>query len=252
MPSFPNSVFSPATRSNGQTIDASHVNDVQNEIVAIEDGYLNGTARLNAGASTLASLSVPGGSTLATLTAGASTLASVNISGNSTLAGNLQVNGNSTFTGNVTVGGSVIANNVGNPPRVRVTNSANQDLTQDAWVGLSWDTEAYDSTGMHDTVVASSRVTFVSTGIFHVGANVLVNVGGSPTIVAARMLLNSTTELVRLTTDPGASTQWGLCLSMDARFATTTDYLTLEVFHNSASTCSAGVTSAFWAHRVST
>lgn len=65
MPSFPTSVFSPASRSNGQTLDASHVNDVQDEIVAIEGGYLNGTARLNSSNSTVANLSVAGGSTFA-------------------------------------------------------------------------------------------------------------------------------------------------------------------------------------------
>lgn len=60
MPSFPDSVFAPANRSNGQVIDASHVNGVQDEIVAIEGGYINGTARLNSSA-----LNVTAGSTFA-------------------------------------------------------------------------------------------------------------------------------------------------------------------------------------------
>lgn len=60
MPSFPDSVFAPANRSNGQTIDASHVNGVQDEIVAIEAGYINGTARLNS-----SNLNVTGASTFA-------------------------------------------------------------------------------------------------------------------------------------------------------------------------------------------
>jgi hypothetical protein len=63
MPSFPDSVFAPANRSAGQTIDASHVNGVQDEIVAIEGGYRNGTAPLNSSGSTVATLSVAGGST---------------------------------------------------------------------------------------------------------------------------------------------------------------------------------------------
>lgn len=54
MASFPNSVFAPVTRSNGQTIDAAHVNDLQDEIVAIEAGYRNGTAPLNSSGSTFA------------------------------------------------------------------------------------------------------------------------------------------------------------------------------------------------------
>jgi hypothetical protein len=60
MPSFPDSVFAPANRANGQTIDASHMNGVQDEIVAIESGVINGTARLNS-----SNLNVTGTSTFA-------------------------------------------------------------------------------------------------------------------------------------------------------------------------------------------
>lgn len=65
MPSWPGSVWSPSNKSAGQTIDAGHVNDLQDEVVAIEGGYANGTARLNSSASTVTSLSVIGNSTLA-------------------------------------------------------------------------------------------------------------------------------------------------------------------------------------------
>jgi hypothetical protein len=74
---FPTSIYTPASKSAGQTIDAAFFNDPDAEITAIEQGYLQGTAPLNSSASTLASLSVTGGSTVATL----------NISGVSTLAG---------------------------------------------------------------------------------------------------------------------------------------------------------------------
>lgn len=65
MPSFPGSVISFTAKTAGQNIDSAHVNDLQDEVNAIEAGFLNGTARLNSSASTLASLSVTGGSTLA-------------------------------------------------------------------------------------------------------------------------------------------------------------------------------------------
>ena len=64
MASFPGSVKSFASRANGGVIDASHVNDLQDEVNAIEDGYLNATAHLNSSNSTAANLSVLGGSTL--------------------------------------------------------------------------------------------------------------------------------------------------------------------------------------------
>lgn len=63
MPSFPASVWSPTVKSAGSVIDASHINDPQDEIVAIEGGYLNGTARLNSSQSTVVSLSVSSNST---------------------------------------------------------------------------------------------------------------------------------------------------------------------------------------------
>ena len=44
--SYPGAVKTFASRSAGQTIDASHVNDLQDEVAAIEDGLLNGTASL--------------------------------------------------------------------------------------------------------------------------------------------------------------------------------------------------------------
>jgi len=63
MASFPGSVKTFASRSNGQAIDATHINDLQDEVTALEDGYLNATARLNSSHSTVAALSVAGGST---------------------------------------------------------------------------------------------------------------------------------------------------------------------------------------------
>jgi hypothetical protein len=65
VPSFPTSVFSPGTKSAGNVIQPSHVNDLQDEVVAIESGYLNGTAPLNSSNSTVANLQVTGGSTFA-------------------------------------------------------------------------------------------------------------------------------------------------------------------------------------------
>lgn len=60
MASFPTSVFSPTSKSNGQVVDASHLNDLQAEVTAIEGGYINGTARLNS-----SNLNVLGTSTFA-------------------------------------------------------------------------------------------------------------------------------------------------------------------------------------------
>lgn len=65
MPSFPASVKSFTTKNAGDVIQNTHLNDLQDEVNAMEGGYLNGTARLNSSGSTLATLSVSGGSTFA-------------------------------------------------------------------------------------------------------------------------------------------------------------------------------------------
>jgi hypothetical protein len=69
---YPTGVFSPSARTNGQTIDAAHVNDVQTEIAAVETALLGTITH---------SVNVSGNSTLAKLSAGASTLATLQCAG---------------------------------------------------------------------------------------------------------------------------------------------------------------------------
>lgn len=63
--SYPNSVKSFTSKNTGDVIQPADVNDVQDELAAIEGGLLQGTARLNSSNSTVANLSVSGGSTFA-------------------------------------------------------------------------------------------------------------------------------------------------------------------------------------------
>lgn len=63
MASFPDNIFSPASKNSGDTIQVSHVGDLDNEVVAMQQGYRNGTAPLNSSNSTVAALSVSGNST---------------------------------------------------------------------------------------------------------------------------------------------------------------------------------------------
>lgn len=83
MASYPGAVKTFTTKNAGDTIQPSHINDLQDEVNAIEAGLLNGTANLNSSNSTVANLSVLGGSTLASL----------------------RVNGNSTLGSTITIGG---------------------------------------------------------------------------------------------------------------------------------------------------
>jgi hypothetical protein len=65
MPQYPSAVKSFTTRNAGDVIQPAHINDLQDEVNAIEAGLLNGSAPLNSSKSTLVTLSVTGNSTLA-------------------------------------------------------------------------------------------------------------------------------------------------------------------------------------------
>lgn len=96
MASYPSAVktFTSKADGAGNKIFASHINDLQDEVHAIEDGLLNGTAPLSASNASLAHLSVALGSTLASLTVSAgSTLQTLSVVSNSTLGGAVFVGG---------------------------------------------------------------------------------------------------------------------------------------------------------------
>lgn len=79
--SYPTAVKSFTTKNAGDTIQPAHINDLQDEVVALESGLINGDAPLQSSNSTLAALTVTGGSTLASL----------QVDGDSTIAGTLTV-----------------------------------------------------------------------------------------------------------------------------------------------------------------
>jgi len=273
MASYPTGVFSPALKNTGNTIQASHVNDLDTEVAAIESGLLVGlqhalvistgglsvsTGSVNIGGpSSLATLQVNGTSTFAgraNFSSGITVAGDSTITGNIALTGNLQQTGNSTITGDLVVSGTISAANVGSLPRVKVSHSTTHNLASGTWTGLSWDSETYNSHAMHSTASDSSRITFVdSTGVYSVGAHFMISINGTATIAGGRILMNSTTELMRVTGPAtGASTEHGYVIAGDIRVASTTDYITLQAFQTSGSTQSVSSRSnGFWARKVS-
>lgn len=110
MANYPNAIPSFSNKSPGQTIAAAHINSAQDEIVAIGSGLLQGTAQLNSSNSTVANLSVLGGSTVAlSLGVGVnlSVLGAASIGGNSTIAGSLTVSGGVAIGANASALGSL-------------------------------------------------------------------------------------------------------------------------------------------------
>lgn len=268
MATFPTSAITFPTRSNGQTIDAGHINGLQEEVAAIESGYLDGNARLNSSNSTLAALSVAGNSTFtgSVQVTGPSTFSTVATFSTKIAPGSTTVMiGDSTTAfkevhcSSLYVAGQAVTFTL-SPPTVKVSHSTTTSPSSVTWVGLNWDTNLYDSTGMHSTTTDSSRITFTSTGIYHVGANIPLTV----TVIAgdkrARLVLNDSTTILGSVLMPNVSSANTYCavISADVRAVDATDYVTVQIFYNAAA--SSGTVPhnstvfgapAFWAHRVS-
>ena len=221
MASFPTSVFAPATKNTGDVVQASHINQLQDEVTAIEDGYLNGTARLNAGASTVATLSVTGASTFA---------------------------GTAVFT---------LPPTLPRWPVCKVTHDAVQQIADNAFTGLSWNTNVVDSTGMHSTAVNSSRITLNSSGLWSVGVQTAWLGNTTPTH-ETRIHVNddyvvAQASAAAFSLDPFVQTAAGLFYSTAANL-----YLTVQVRNvgstgrvNAHSTAVNLTGPAFWAVKVS-
>lgn len=172
MPSFPNSIFSPASKNTGDTIQAAHVTDLDSEVVALEQGLRNGTAPLNSSNSTFTALSVSGGSTLATL----------------------QVTGNSTLAGSVVLSSLVTAPA---QPRCHVYSTAAQALAANVFTAIAFESEEHDVGGLHSTASSPERLTVPagSSGLYLCGAVIRLSTGGAGSAAVARIVKNSTTEV---------------------------------------------------------
>lgn len=260
---YPTSVQTFTNKNTGQIVQPAHVNDLQTEVTALENGLLTG---LQHGLSvSTGGLTVSTGNTVLgqhlQVAGNSSVTGALTVGGNSSLTGNLHVAGNSTFAGSVAFTGTIVGLPLG-PPVVRVGISTRVDIASNTWVGVNWDTEDYDSHGMHSTASNSSRLTCVqSTGRYHFGAVVDWNYsgGGSSGAVKARILINDSTSPGNIVSavmanfnNEGAGF---MTVSGDIRIANTTDYATLQVFTRTStrSLVPAGdAVTAFWAHQIST
>lgn len=217
MAQFPTSVKSFTARSNGQTLDASHVQDLQDEVNAIEDGILNGTARLN--------------------------------SSNSTIV-NLSVSGNSTLTGSVTFSSVITATA---QPRCSVYSSAAQQFAAGTLTAVTFESEQFDVGGLHSTASNPERLTIPtgSSGLYLVGTLLRFSTGANGDQVFARLLKNSTTEVGAGASAPRASSA-GVSLAFSQPVVLdAADYMTVEVLMNTSTGSLTAVnvrrlTSEFW------
>lgn len=212
MASFPNAVVSFPTRNTGDVITAAFFNDPNAEIVAIEAGYLQGTAPLNSSNSTMVSLSV---------------------TGNSTIGGALSV------TGNATIGGALSA---AAQPYCILRNGAVQSVGTAAWTGLNFDTEDEDRGSLHSTSVNSSRITITSTGVYTLFASASFAANSSGTFRGIRFVKNDVTLIPgkQLLQPSTLGVPVIIALSLQHRFSTSGDYVTVQVIQDTGSNLNVG------------
>jgi hypothetical protein len=152
--SYPTAVKSFTVKSAGDTIQPTHINDLQDEVAAIEDGILNGTAPLTSSNARVANLSVAGGSTLANLQAG-----------NSTIAGTLTV----TTIISTSLGGGGLVSKVW-------AYSVNPVQISTSLAALALETELEDLLGEYDsttfTFTPQSSGTYLVNGQMYIPNNV--------------------------------------------------------------------------------
>ena len=155
MPSFPGSVFSAADRSAGQVIASAHMNAVQDELNAITDGYINGTARLNS-----SNLSVRGNSTLASTIVFGTIPYVLPSSGGST--GQVLT---CVSTSGSTMGLEWRAN--ASAEAIRLQLDAALDIANNTTLAVPWTNQIYAiNSSLHSTATNPSRITPQSTGLF--------------------------------------------------------------------------------------
>ena len=225
MATYPTGTYAPASKANGQVIQASFFNDPDAEIVAVEDALRNGIPH----AITIST----GGLTVST--------GSVNIAGPSSLT-TLQVNGASTFStlvtfaapvtlsSGATVSSGVIRQN--SLPMWSVYRSTHVALAAGDSNGIAFDVQDFVRGSVaHSTTTNSSRVTIGTTGIYRLSATALIqpSAAGNPA-VKVHIRQNDSSNLISAAATPlaAAGIRETVGISHDVRIDSTC-YLTCVV-----------------------
>ena len=233
MASYPNAVKSFGTKNAGDTIQPAHINELQDEVAALEDGLLNGTAPINSSRITAPAAQISN-ATISSLTVSvmsitnlqttASTTASLNVTSGSTMAA-LNVTGMSSMA-DLQVASAA--------PAVRVSNSANIAVGDASTTRLTFNTDVFASTsGMHSTATNSGRLIATSSGIYCITGTVTWAPNSSG-LRQARILINGS-SFASIQTLPSASGTFNTDQNITTiyRFASSGSYAELEVYQNS-------------------
>ena len=233
MAQFPSAVKTFTTKNAGDVIQPSHIGDLQDEVTAIEDGLLNGTAPINSSRITAPSAQFSN-STISSLTVG-----SLTVSGGSTLAAvkatTLDLSGDSTIAGDLYV--------TKRPPSARVSQSATVQFANNTETCLNFNTQtSVYPASMHSTTTNSSRLTAPSSGMYLVSGHVLWNTFSSAGMRQMVIYKNDAT-IIAADTKPAlvANALWHSIATVYPLSAA--DWVTLRVVQDSGSTGSVIATS---------
>lgn len=120
----------------------------------------------------------------------------------------------------------------------RVYNSASQSITGGVDTELTFDSEDYDTDGIHDTVTNSSRLTAKTAGKYLIVGNVRWTASMSGLNVALNILHNGTTLIGENDDDVfSGRRRWLVLMVYDMAL---NDYVELQVGHDSGSAKSVG------------
>lgn len=212
MATYPNGTYAPASKSNGQIIQASFFNDPENEIVAIEDALRTGiphAVTISTGGLTVSTGSVNVG--------GPSSLTTLQVTGGSTFAGPVTFSSGVTFSttttfaapptlsSGATVSTGVIRQN--SLPMWNVFHSTFVAVAANSSVGLAFDSQSFVRGNIeHSTTTNSSRVTINTTGVYQINAHaVIAPSAAGNSIVTLHLRQNDSTNLVSVETTPLAA-----------------------------------------------
>jgi hypothetical protein len=117
-----------------------------------------------------------------------------------------------------------------NPPSCRVTKAALQTITTATATAILFDTERYDTDGMHSTSSNTSRITFTTAGLYTVGGNIRWQASSTGTR-EIYIRLNGTTAIGYALTDIDSIIQQIQQVTTIYKFAAA-DYVELMVQHS--------------------
>ena len=233
MASFPTSKKTWTALTSADYLQSAQVNEARDEITAIEEGYLEGSARLNSSASTLASLSVSGGSTFADvringgLPASGKTRDSLVVSNNVDIGGSklvvssaglmtqaLQTTGAVALTWNDSSGGAIAA--LKRYENTKMAFTGDVDFSQSTLTGVSASSASSNFSVGNNLQVSGGLSTIVSSAITLSGGVTLTINSGSPNGVVTAGLgsihirTGSNSPFYIKTAGAGTSTGWQL------------------------------------------